>query len=106
MFNGWNLLRAGFVGILAKNLDRFRLLKLVQSSAYGAAKLAAKQEGVELPLSQTTKLLYLHGAPKTGYPASLQMNGYDQQEFIKCMDIVGSLERSSKSANIDSRIQT
>lgn len=71
MFNSWDLLESGFVETLAKHLKNFRLLKLKQSSAFGAAKYAAKHgSGFELPIGETTDLLFAYSVTSTGYLAN------------------------------------
>lgn len=70
VFNGWDLLELGFVSVLSKYLKNFRLLKLKQSSALGAAKLAAKQMKLDLEIGKTTELLYAYSATSNGYLAN------------------------------------
>lgn len=73
VFNSWDLLKSGFVQILSKHLKNFRLLKLKQSSAYGAAKYAAKQgANFDLSIGETTELLFSYSATSTGYLANGQ----------------------------------
>ena len=72
VFNSWSLLEQGFIGLLAQHLQNFRLLKLKQNSAYGAARLAAQQAGHQLELEQTTELLYAYSATSDGYLANGQ----------------------------------
>lgn len=72
VFNSWDLLEPGFVELLSGHLNNFRLLKLKCSSAYGAAKLAAKQANYELPLHDTTELLFAYSATADGYLANGQ----------------------------------
>lgn len=70
VFNSWDLLEQGFTGLLSKHLHNFRLLKLKQSSAFGAARLAAKKVNLKLPLKETTELLYAYSATSDGYLAN------------------------------------
>lgn len=70
VFNSWDLLEPGFVGLLSQHLANFRLLKLKQTSALGAAKMAASKVNHELPLEGTTELLYAYSATSDGYLAN------------------------------------
>uniref|UniRef100_A0A6G1SE01 N-acetyl-D-glucosamine kinase n=1 Tax=Aceria tosichella TaxID=561515 RepID=A0A6G1SE01_9ACAR len=72
VFNSWDLLEPGFVELLSGHLNNFRLLKLKCSSAYGAAKLAAKQVHHDLALHDTTELLFAYSATADGYLANGQ----------------------------------
>lgn len=62
MFNSWDLLESGFVDLLSKHLKNFRLLRLKKSSAFGAAKYGAKKLEFDLPLGDTTELLYAYSS--------------------------------------------
>lgn len=71
VFNSWDLLEPGFVGLLSQHLKNFRLLKLKCSSAFGAAKFASLQAlNQDLPIGQTTELLYAYSAAGQGYLAN------------------------------------
>lgn len=70
VFNSWDLLEPGFVSLLSQHLKNFRLLKLKNSSAYGAARLAAKSVGFDLQIGPTTELLYAYSATSNGYHAN------------------------------------
>lgn len=80
VFGSWDLLEPGFVDVLSQHLKNFRLLKLKQSSAVGAAKFAAKCVGVlDLPIDQTTELLYAYSGTSHGYHANghhFSLNGH------------------------------
>lgn len=70
VFKAWDLLEKGFVELLSNHLKNFRLLKMKQSSAYGAAKLGAKESKFDLVLGQTTELLYAYSMTSEGYHAN------------------------------------
>lgn len=70
VFNSWNLLEPGFISVLSRHLQNFRLLRLKCSSAFGAAKLAARHVQTDLPLEDTTELLYAYSATTDGYLAN------------------------------------
>lgn len=72
VFNSWDRLEPGFVDTLTGRLANFRLLKLKCSSAFGAAKLAAKRVDFQLPLEDTCELLYAYSATSSGYLANGQ----------------------------------
>lgn len=72
VFNSWDLLEPGFVETLAGRLANFRLLKLRCSSAFGAARLAARRANFDLPLEATCELLYAYSATSSGYLANGQ----------------------------------
>lgn len=104
VFNSWDLLEPGFVGLLSQHLKSFRLLKLKQSSAYGAAKLAAKQTGLDLSIGQTTELLYAYSATSSGYLANghhviskIFANDKDTNGHKKCGN--GNSNRPTNSRN-------
>lgn len=70
VFGAWDLIEAGFVELLSKHLKNFRLLRLRKSSAFGAAKFAAKETGFDLNIGQTTELLYAFSKTSDGYHAN------------------------------------
>lgn len=72
VFKSWDLLEPGFIDLLSNHLQNFRLLKLKQNSAFGAARLAAEKVNFDLKLSETTELLYAYSATSDGYLANGQ----------------------------------
>ena len=72
VFNSWDLLEPGFVELLAGHLHNFRLLKLKCTSAFGAARLAARQVDYELPFEEKCELLFAYSATLSGYMANGQ----------------------------------
>ncbi|XP_072898187.1 N-acetyl-D-glucosamine kinase isoform X4 [Hemitrygon akajei] len=70
VWNSWDLLKDGFLEVLAEArqkpegrlLSKFSLMKLKQPSAVGAASLGAKQTGYDLPVRYTNNVtvFYTH----------------------------------------------